>query len=257
MIEVRKEKYFWQITLNRPEVHNAFNPEMISKITETFRSADKEKELRYILLDAKGKSFSAGADLQWMQSMIAYSVEENQKDAEKLFDMFASIYHCLVPTIAKVQGNVFGGGLGLLAACDYVVADIETQFCFSEVKWGLSPATIAPFLLRKVNESFLKQFMLSAEKFSAETAYEIGLIHFAGEEEEFAAYLDDLCGQLYQNGPEAMRATKELLNTLGGKIENFRSQTAKLIAERRVSQEGQAGLNFFLTKEKPGWKPHE
>lgn len=255
MILLKKEKYFWEVTLNRPELHNAFNPEMIAEITSVFNEASDNDELRYVYLNGNGKSFSAGADLNWMKSMKDYSVDENQKDSIKLFEMFEAIYNCKVPTVAKVHGNVFGGGLGLVAACDIVAAETATNFCFSEVKWGLAPATISPFLLRKISESHALETMLTAKKFKADKAYEMNLVHFQGTAQSVEDYLELTFNQLLDNGPQAMRATKALIQAYNcNSWTEIKEKTAQVIAQRRVSTEGQAGLNFFVTKEKPDWK---
>lgn len=254
VLEVKKHSSHFHITLNRPDVHNAFHPEMIAKLTEIFKEAGRSRTVKYVLLDANGKSFSAGADLNWMKSMTNFSEQENYQDALKLFEMFEAIYNCSVPTIARIHGNVYGGGLGLVAACDFAFAVDNTQFCFSEVKWGLSPATISPFLRTKMSEGHAKEMMLSGKTFSASRAYEIGLIHFQGSESEVDACLKEHVQYMLDNGVEAMRATKELLNSISIHPSQFKSSTAKVIAERRISDEGQEGLNYFLTKKLPSWR---
>lgn len=254
VIEIKKEKYFWQITLDREEVHNAFHPEMIASITEFYREVNQSDGIHFVFMNAKGKSFCAGADLNWMKDMSNYTKEENFEDSLKLFDMFLAIYECRVPSICYAHGNVFGGGLGLLATQDMVFLEKDTKLCFSEVKWGLSPATISPFLMAKIGESASKKLMLSAEVFSADMAKDYQLAHFTGNHSEISEALEKLSSDLISHGREALIGTKKILNSMGMSPKDYREQTAKLIAERRVSKEGQEGLQFFLTKKQPSWK---
>lgn len=257
MLEVIKKPYYWKLSLDRTDVHNAFNPEMIQKITETFLAADKEKDLRVITLDGKGRSFCAGADLNWMKSMVEFSEKENKADSEKLYDMFAAIYSCSIPVVAICHGNVFGGGLGLLAAADIVFAEEKTNFCFSEVKWGLAPATILPFVLRKMGSSACRDLMLSARKFTSEEAKDYKLVTFIYSENFKQDLERKTIEKFVDNGPFAMKQTKKLLQELEPIcLEENRSLTAKVIARCRVGEEGQEGLNFFLTKQHPKWKPN-
>ena len=255
MLEIQKKKYVHQITLNRPDLHNAFHPEMIEGITAFFKDAAKDPELRAIVLKANGKSFCAGADLNWMKEMASYSEQENKEDAIKLYEMFEAIYMCPVTVVTKAHGNVYGGGLGLLAASDIVVAEKHTKFCFSEVKWGLSPATISPFVLEKMTASAAREFMLTAKRFSALEAKDSGLVRFIGHEDEVEDYLTATVEALVENGPQAMRKTKELFSSYREKsVDKNKEFTAEVIAACRVDDEGQEGLNFFLTKEIPKWK---
>jgi methylglutaconyl-CoA hydratase len=253
MIEINKQTSYWHIKLNRPDVHNAFHPEMIAAITEAYEAANDDK-VKLVVLSGNGKSFSAGADLNWMKSMAKYSEKENFQDALKLFDMFQTIYDCSAVTVCVAHGNVFGGGLGFVAASDIVIAASDTKFCFSEVKWGLSPATISPFIRTKVNESYAKQWMLTADIFSATDALQAGLIYKSVTKDELAAEVKLLTKNVLENGSEALQATKQLLNSQGHNPLRCRKETAKLIAKRRVSKEGQEGLNYFLTKTLPSWK---
>lgn len=253
MIEINKQSNYWHIKLNRPDVHNAFHPEMITAITEAYEEASESK-VKLVVLSGNGKSFSAGADLNWMKSMAKYSEKENFQDALRLFDMFQAIYDCTAVTVCVAHGNVFGGGLGFVAASDVVIAEEETKFCFSEVKWGLSPATISPFVRTKVNESYAKHWMLTADIFTAKEALGAGLIYKSVKKEELSLAVKTLTKNILENGAEALQATKHLLNAQGHNPLRCRKETAKLIAKRRVSKEGQEGLNYFLTKTMPSWK---
>ena len=243
-IEVRDECQF--VTLNRPDVKNAFHPEMIQELTDTFLACSKNKSLRAIFLKGEGTAFCAGADLNWMKEMIQFSFDENKKDSEKLWQMFEAIAFCEVPAIGIVHGAVFGGALGLLACCDYVFAETGTKFCFSEVKLGLAPAVISSFIRRKVADGFARSLMLSAEVFSAEKAQSCGLVHeiFKGAT-DMALMHQKFSGQ----GIEALRETKKLLNALPSL--NWAEQknlTTTVISERRTSAEGQSRLKSFLGK---------
>jgi methylglutaconyl-CoA hydratase len=228
---------------------------MIREITEAFKQAGKEKNARYVFLSGAGKSFCAGADLEWMRSMKDYSLEQNRKDSEDLFEMFQAGYELDLPIVGKVHGHVMGGAVGLVSLCDIVAAELQTLFCFSEVKWGLVPAVISPFVTRKMKKSKADQFMLSAKVFSSEEALDAGLVHFVGDEPHLNKFLKDQCELLSQAGPVALRETKKLLKKIEGfDVFQFKQATTQVIAERRVSEEGQKGLQFFVDKVQPHWK---
>jgi methylglutaconyl-CoA hydratase len=248
-----------QVILSRPEVRNAFNPEMIQEVTHTFRSLKENKNARAVVLRGEGKVFCAGADLSWMQSMANYSFEQNQEDAFRLYEMFESIERLDVPVLGSVQGAVFAGGLGLVSACDMVISERATQFCFSETKLGLIPATISAFVKNKVFLGWIKPYMLSAQIFSAEKAFDMGLVHELVEnQEEAEKVLSSWIRNFYECGPEALRATKSLLREIPYLSSSFlKETTTKAIAERRVSTEGQEGLKSFLQKRTPSWRIKE
>ena len=243
------------VSLNRPEVHNAFNAEMIEELTQTFLGVSQDKSIRAVVLRGEGKSFCAGGDLNWMKSMAAFSYEENIKDSQALFSMFEAAAHCPVPVIGRVHGSVFGGGLGLVAICDIVAAARDTKFCFSEAKIGLAPAVISPFVLKKIQHSRGRQMMLTAQVFDEMQALEMGLIHFSGPEEEVDDFIQSQVDFISANGPEAVCAAKHLLDFVPSHSwSDVRSETTKTIAERRVSAEGQEGMKAFFEKRKPNWK---
>lgn len=240
------------ITLNRPDVHNAFNSEMIEELTSTFRNIGAN---RVVVIRGEGKSFCAGADLNWMKSMVDFTLEENRQDSEKLFDMYDAIAKCPVPVISKVHGSVFGGGVGLVAVSDIAVAALETKFCFSEAKLGLVPAVISAFVLKKVDQGFARQMMLTAQVFDERRALNCNLIHFVGQGEEIDDYIQSQIDFILANGPEAIKSIKHLLDFVPEHDwKSVRAETAKIISQRRVSAEGQEGMKAFFEKRKPSWK---
>lgn len=241
------------IKLNRPEVHNAFNAQMIAELTRIFSEVEKSSA-RVVFLSGEGKSFCAGADLAWMKSLVDYSFEENREDSLKLYDLFETVAECALPVVTKVQGNVFGGGLGIASASDIVIAEEKTRFCFSEVKLGLAPATISPFVMRKVSRNKASEWMLSAKLFEAQEALQGGLINFVGSAEKVEEETQALLQRMVRNGPEAVRETKRLMTFINNNLPaTWKEETARSIAERRVSAEGQEGLQSFFDKRSPAW----
>jgi methylglutaconyl-CoA hydratase len=256
-IEVGTEKNILSIKLNRPEVRNAFHPEMIAEMTTVFKKLKKEKNIRAVVLSGAGASFCAGADLEWMKSMARFSKAQNLKDSQKLYDMFAVMRDCEVPLVGKIHGHAMGGALGLISVCDIAIAQAGTQFCFSEAKLGLSPAVISVFVKNKMLASQMQKYFLTAEIFAADAAAESGLIHTvandkAALEDETIMCLKHICA----NGPEAIKATKRLLKTIQGQHSEAkkRAYTTATIASLRVSKEGQEGLLSFFEKRKPKWR---
>jgi methylglutaconyl-CoA hydratase len=252
-IKVEQAGGVFRITLTREEKRNAFHPEMIQELTKAFHQAAKSKE-RVVVLSGAGESFCAGGDLDWMKSIVKFSDKENLKDSEQLFDMFEAARVCPLPILGRAHGHAMGGGLGLLAVCDIVAAEAKTQFCFSEVKIGLVPAVISSFCLAKMLPSRARALMLTARIFSAEEALQSGLIHFQGDAAAVDAYLEKNIGFILKAGPEAVRETKKLLLFLSenppGK---YRKHSTKVIAKRRASKEGQAGLKSFFEKKPAPW----
>lgn len=256
-IKLEKLGPVMHVTLNRPDVRNAFEPEMIREITEAFASKiNNDVSLRAVVLKGAGKSFCAGADLGWMQSMVQYSFEQNLADSAKLFEMFVAIRNCPVPVITRVQGHAMGGAMGLLAVSDIVAAESESQFAFSEARLGLAPAVISPFVSEKMISSAAHRFWLTAEVMTAEETKEAGLVHFVGPMEEVDSFIEKSVKTVCHNGPEAVRATKQLLRLNAKPVawEQVKAETTRLIAERRVSAEGQEGLKSFFEKRSPSWR---
>jgi len=255
-IQVTDSDGVFEVRLNRPELRNAFNPKMIFEITKVFKSLVRRKDIRAVVLRGNGKSFCAGADLNWMKEMVKYTLAKNKKDAGVLFDMFQAIAVCPHPVISVVQGAAFGGALGLIACSDIVLSEKNTAFGFSEVKLGIAPAVISHFVLKKSPLGFCSPAMISGKTFTAGEAKAMGLVHgLADSESELESLLNQTLNQFGEAGPEAVRETKSLLQ----KIQNqttakAKSLTTQVIAKRRVSQEGQAGLVGFLEKSTPVWK---
>jgi len=250
-----------QITLNRPEVHNAFDDKLIAELTERLIELDKDVSTKVIILDAEGKSFSAGADLNWMKRMAGYSREENYQDSLALADLMSTLHTMQCPTIAAVQGAAFGGGVGLIACCDIAIASNKAKFCLSEVKLGLLPAVISPYVIKAIGERAAKRYFVSAEIFTAERALQLGLISELVEPENLASKVMVLAKQIISNGPEAVKAAKELINSVinlqsdGDHQLNdkLRSMTASKIADIRASKQGKEGVTAFLEKRQANW----
>lgn len=237
---------FCIITLNRPDFKNAFDPDMIQEITETFQSLNNEESIKAVILKGEGTAFCSGADLNWMKSMVKFSFEENVLDSQKLWEMFEAIQNCKHPLIGHAHGAVFGGALGLLACCDYVFAEEKTKFCFSEVKLGLAPAVISHFILKKCPDAFVRPYMLSAEVFQTITAQTMGLVHQAYQGD---LSLEEIINKFSANGVEGMRSTKQLLNQISAQQNlNNKKLTTEVISQLRVSSEAQDRLQKFLNQ---------
>jgi len=245
-----------RVTLNRPDIHNAFDEVMIAQLTSTFLDLDKNKSIRVLILDAAGESFSAGADLTWMRKMSGFSRDENVQDSQQLADLMSILYQMKCATIAAVQGAAYGGGVGLVACCDIAIASTKTSFCFSEVKLGLIPAVISPYVVRAIGERAAKRYFMTAERFDASRATELGLISEIVEPDELEAKVMSIAGAILKNGPEAVFAAKQLiqdvaLKTIDGKL---KLQTAQRIATMRASEQGREGVTAFLEKRKAKWE---
>lgn len=243
------------VMLCRPTLHNAFNDVVIDAITNAFHEVADDANVRAVVLASEGKSFCAGADVHWMRRMVDYSIDENIQDARKMAIMLRTIRDCPKPVIARVHGAAIGGGVGLVAACDLSAAVDAAIFCLSEVKLGIVPAVISPFVLEKIGMGQLRRYGLTAERFSAAEARRIGLIHETfSSAEELDAWIAKTCEVIGGNGPEAVAACKRTITEVGGlDWDHVATLTSRRIAERRVSSEGQDGLKAFLEKRKPAW----
>lgn len=243
------------ITLCRPEVRNAFNDEVIAELTQAFQTAAASAETRAVVLAAEGPAFCAGADLNWMRRMADYTRAENLADAAKLAEMLRVMYACPKPTIARIQGDVVAGGMGLVAACDMAVAVDTAGFCLSEVKLGLIPATISPYVIRAMGARAAHRYFLTAERFSAQEAHRIGFVHEVVPAEQLDAKVAELVKALVNASPNAVRSCKELVQTVAEReIDGaLIAHTVEGIADIRSSSEGKEGVQSFLQKRKPNW----
>lgn len=256
-IDFKIQDHVAQLRLNRPEVRNAFKPEMIAEIRQVFENdIARDKSLRAVVLSGAGASFSAGGDLEWMKSMAQFSFEQNQQDARDLFAMYQAMKDCEVPLLGKIHGHAMGGGVGLTAVCDIVAAESSTKFALSEVRLGIVPAVISPFVLDKISVAWAHRYMLTGDQFSAQEAMTAGLVHFVGEQKTCDLFIQNILASLFDSGPEAVRETKKLLKFCLREKDSAKVQTecTKIIAERRSSAEGQEGLSAFLNKAKASFK---
>lgn len=243
------------ITLNRPDLRNAFNEEAIEDLAVAFEGLGQADTVRAIVLAANGPAFCAGADLSWMKKMAGYSDDENHQDAMRLANMLRTIYLCPKPTVAKVQGDCYAGGMGLVAACDIAVASEAAAFCLSEVKLGLIPATISPYVIKAMGEQAARRYFLTAERFDAREAHRIGFVHEVVEQEALDAQVAAIARALASNSPHAVRQAKTLVREVAGREvdDTLLANTAGRIAAIRASHEGREGVTAFLEKRKPSW----
>ena len=254
-LEIHREGYLATVMLNRPEVRNAFNETTIAELTQVFGVLGEDEGIRVIVLAAHGLAFCAGADLNWMKKMADYSHAENLADAGQLATMLHTIYICPKPVIAKVQGDCYAGGMGLVAACDIVITVDSANFCLSEVKLGLIPATISPYVIKSMGENAARRYFLTAERFSAAEAQRIGFAHEVVAAELLDAKVADLVKALVSNSPNAVRQAKALVREVGSReiTPALIASTVQGIAQIRASDEGRDGVRSFLEKRKPNW----
>lgn len=243
-----------RVNLNRPEVHNAFNEIMLAELLELFTDLGQNKEVRVMVMTGNGKSFAAGADLNWMKKMIDYSYEDNFADSMVLANAMNALYSMPQPTIARVNGAAIGGGMGFVTGCDIAIAADTAKFSLSEVKIGLIPACIAPYVIRKVGPGKAKEFFITGERMNAERALENGFVNRVVPYDELDNAVDELVNTLLTSGPDAIAMAKELIDRAPGMgWEEVKTYTAGLIAKIRVGEEAQEGCAAFLEKRKPGW----
>lgn len=243
------------IWLAREAVRNAFNEVSIAELTQAFNEFGRDNQVRAIVLAAKGPAFCAGADLDWMRRMADYSHEENRADAMKLATMLRTIYECPKPVIARVHGDTYAGGVGLVAACDIAVASISASFCLSETKLGLIPATIGPYVMRAIHPNAARRYFVTAEKFDAGDAYRMGLVHEIAPDDELDAKVNEILGALMLTSQSAVAEAKRLVRDLTARPidDSLVADTARRIADIRVSEDGREGVRSFLDKRKPRW----
>ncbi|MPM86118.1 Enoyl-CoA-hydratase [bioreactor metagenome] len=244
-----------RVTLAQPAIRNAFSDAAIAEITAAFLQVGERADVRAVVLAAEGPAFCAGADLNWMRRMADYSRDENRVDAGLLAEMLRVIYECPKPTIARVQGDVYAGGMGLVAACDMAVSVDTAGFCLSEVKLGLIPATISPYVIRAMGARAAHRYFLTAERFDAAEALRIGFVHAVVGADQLDAKVDELLKALTSASPNAVRACKQLVqNVAEREIDaSLIAATVEGIADIRASAEGREGVQSFLQKRKPGW----
>ncbi|MFK3739205.1 enoyl-CoA hydratase/isomerase family protein [Massilia sp. TN1-12] len=243
------------VTLNRPGLRNAFNEQSIAELALAFDELGRHELVRAIVLQANGPAFCAGADLNWMKKMAGYSDSENRADAMLLADMLRTIYLCPKPVVARVQGDCYAGGMGLVAACDMAVSVDTASFCLSEVKLGLIPATISPYVIKAMGESAARRYFLTAERFDAREAHRIGFVHEVVAADALDARVAALAEALANNSPNAVREAKKLVREIAGQpvTEGLLEDTAGRIAAIRASLEGREGVASFLEKRRPSW----
>jgi methylglutaconyl-CoA hydratase len=244
-----------RVTLDRPEIHNALNEELIGLLTQTFGDLGNRKDVRAIVLQGNGKSFSAGADLNWTKRVASFTPEENKRDAQTAIEMFLTIVRCPKPVIARIHGAALGGGSGLVAASDISVATENAQFGFTEVKLGIVPALISPFVVARIGATNARDYFLTGEKISAATAHSIGLVnHVVQNEADMDALIEAKLAHILASSPAAIAATKELILTVAGHpVESMSSTTAEASVRSRASADAQAGVSAFLSHGKPPW----
>jgi len=243
------------ITLNRPDVHNAMNEVLISELTQCFRRLNNDNSEVVVILTGNGKSFCAGADLSWMKRMVNYSKLENKKDSDLLLEMYETINSCSKPLIGRINGNTFGGGIGLLAVCDMTIAVPSVQFAFSEVKLGIIPAVISTFVAPRMRLADMRRLFITGERFDSIIANKIGLIDFIVPIEKLDDFVKSCVEQVRSSSPYAIKEVKHLINNfIEMDIKKYKKFTVEKISELRISKEGQEGINAFLEKRKPNWK---
>ncbi len=255
LLESIDERGVATLTLNRPERHNAFDGNLVAHLTDALRGLDARGDVRIVLIRGNGQSFSAGADVDWLKRMSAASFDENLADARALAELMHRLDRLSKPTIAFVHGAAYGGGVGLAACCDIVIATERASFCLSEAKLGIIPAAIGPFVIRAIGARQARRFILTAEVIFAQAAREIGLVHEVASEEEAPALRDKIIAALLRCAPGAQAEAKSLVSLCDGRAidSDLARETARRIAERRASLEGCEGLKAFLEKRPPSW----
>ena len=257
MLTTTVQNHVATVTLTRAEVRNAFNDELIAELTQAFSALGARADVRCIVLAAEGKSFCAGADLNWMRRMADYTRAENLADAGKLAEMLRVLYTCPKPTIARVQGDAYAGGTGLVAACDIAVSADTAGYCLSEVKLGLIPATISPYVIRAMGPRAAHRYFLTAERFDAAEALRIGFVHAVVPTDALDTKVAELAQALVNAGPEAVKACKKLVQDVAERAIDAEliAATVEGIADIRASAEGREGVQSFLNKRTPAWLP--
>jgi methylglutaconyl-CoA hydratase len=254
-LQIERSGAVARVFLNRPDVRNAFNDSVITELRDAFAGFAADASLRAIVLGGHGKAFCAGADLNWMRTMAGYDWAQNKADAERLAEMLWAIYSCPLPVVGRIHGDCYAGGVGLAAVCDVLVAVEGMNFCLSEAKLGLLPATISPYVMRAMGTQAARRYFVTAERFDAATAQRIGFVHEVAPLEAIDAKVDEIVAALVANGPQAVKACKQLVQDFAGVPIDvaLRAETARRIADVRASGEGREGVQAFLNKRAPSW----
>ena len=255
-IDIQRSGPVARVFLNRPDVRNAFNSQVIAEVTQAFAALGADDGVRAIVLGGHGKAFCAGGDLNWMRAMADYSWEQNRADAMALADMMWTVYSCPKPVVGRIHGDCFAGGVGLAACCDVLVAADGPNFCLSEARLGLLPATIGPYVVRALGEQASRRYFVTAERFSTAEAHRLGFVQVLVPADGLDAAVDGLVATLVANGPQAVKASKRLVQDIAGQpiTPVLREDTARRIADIRASDEGKEGVSAFLQKREPAWK---
>ncbi len=255
-LQITRDGAVARVFLNRPDVRNAFNDGVIAELTAAFTGFAADTALRAVVLGGHGKAFCAGADLSWMRAMADYTWDQNRADAQALADMLYAIWSCPVPVVGRVHGDCYAGGVGLAAVCDILVAAEGVNFCLSEARLGLLPATIGPYVVKALGEQASRRYFITAERFDAARAHALGFVHELVPADALDAKVDELVATLAANGPAAIRACKRLVQDVAGRAidDALRGDTAHRIADIRASAEGREGVQAFLNKRDPAWR---
>lgn len=243
-----------RVTFNRPEIHNAFNATVITEMQQVFNEIEKDDSIRVVVLTGAGKSFCAGADLNWMRSVVNQSFEQNLAESNALAELFHSMYSCKRPIIGRINGAAIGGGTGFVAVSDIAIAARSAVFSFSEVKIGVVPACIGPYVIKKIGEGKTRELFITGERMNAERAHEVGLVNRVVNDDQLDSEVDKLIKFILSSGPEAVAMAKKLIGEVPAMTpEQYKPYTAEMIARLRISDEGQEGMDAFLNKRKPKW----
>lgn len=253
----KRDKVGWVI-FNRPEIHNAFNATLIDEMSSLFDELAKDDDLRIIVMTGEGKSFCAGADLNWMRSVIDQSFEQNLDESNRLADLFYKIYSFKRPVIGRINGAAIGGGTGFVAVCDIAIAAESAKFSFSEVKIGVVPACIGPYVIKKMGEGKARELFITGERMKAKRASKVGLVNAVADDDKLDVEVNKLIDSILSSGPEAVAMAKKLVSEVPAMTpEQFKPYTAEMIARLRISDEGQEGMDAFLNKRTPNWAKKE
>ena len=253
-LRYEKDGQIARVTFNRPEIHNAFNAIVITEMSGLLTEIGKDDDIRLVLLTGEVKSFCAGADLNWMREVVSQSFEANLRESNALADLFHQVYTFRRPVVGRINGAAIGGGTGFVAVCDIAIAARSAKFSFSEVKIGVVPACIGPYVIKKMGEGKARELFITGERMSAERALEVGLVNKVVDDDQLDAEIDKLLTSILTSGPEAVAVAKRLVSEVPGMTpDQFKPFTAEMIARLRVSDEGQEGMDAFLNKRKPDW----